>query len=190
MSFDIVVADWLIGTALGAVALAALSLGTRRPRGALISAVRNPLEAAGGCLRVLGRATDDDLRALASSKEVKAFLRLPRTAVYVARRDGFVLWASPGFPQVTGHRAEDLVGRSAWDVFVAPEDLTAAAETSAALTDHDITCWLRLKRADGQKDWFRLDALNRMGGVVIAIRREDDEAARHFHFAPYSPAKR
>jgi PAS domain S-box-containing protein len=137
-----------------------------------------------------GAASDDGLRALASSKEVKALARLPRTAVYIARRDGFVVWASPNFPQVTGHRPEDLVGRSAWDVFPAPEDLPAAAETSAALTERDITCWLRLRHADGQKDWFRIDALNRGGGVVLTFRREDDEAERYFHFVPYAPAKR
>lgn len=135
-------------------------------------------------------SNDDVLRALAKSREVRQLARLPKTAVYIARREGFVLWATPSFAEVTGHRPEDLVGRNAWDIFPAPEDLPAAAETSAALTANDITCWLRLKRADGQKDWFRIDALNREGGVVLTFRREDDEAQRHFHWTPYRPAKR
>jgi PAS domain S-box-containing protein len=130
-------------------------------------------------------ADDDVLRGLASSREVKRLARLPKTAVYIARREGFILWATPNFPQVTGHRAEDLVGRNAWDFLLAPEDLTPAAETSAALTEQDVTCWLRLKRADGTKDWFRIDALNREGGVILTFRREEDERERYFHYVPY-----
>jgi PAS domain S-box-containing protein len=130
---------------------------------------------------------DDALLALASSREVKRLARRPKTAVYIARRDGHVLWATKSFREVTGHRAEDLVGRNAWNVFPAPEDLAAAAETSAALTEQDITCWLRLRRADGAKDWFRLDALNREGGVVLAFRREEDEKERYFHYVNYVP---
>ena len=135
-------------------------------------------------------ADDDALRGLASSREVKALLKLPKTAVYIARRDGFVLWASPNFRDVTGHEAAQLVGRNAWDVFPAPEDLPAAAEASAALSNEDITVWLRLVRADGRKDWFRLDALNREGGVVLSFRHEEDAAQRYFHHLPYTPERR
>lgn len=124
---------------------------------------------------------DDRLLALVGTREVQAYANAPRTAVYVARRDGHILWASPAFEPLFGHRAPDLVGRNAWTIFPAKEDLPQAAESSALLSEGDMAVWLRLLKADGNRDWFRVDALNREGGVVLAFRRETDPAQQHFH---------
>ena len=124
---------------------------------------------------------DDRLLALAGSREVQAYLAHPRTAVYVARRDGHILWADPSFKDVFGYDAASLVGRNAWEIFPTKEGLAQAAESSALLNEGDIAVWLHLKLADGSTDWFRVDALNREGGVVLAFRRELDPAERRFH---------
>jgi PAS domain S-box-containing protein len=125
------------------------------------------------------------LLALARSREVLAYLATPQTAVYVVRRDaghdGEIVWASPSMEEVLGFRPKDIVGRNAWGVLVAPEDLKDAAQYSARMSEGDLTAWAPLLRADGKKRWVRFDALNRAGGIVIALRPEPNVREHYFH---------
>jgi PAS domain-containing protein len=125
---------------------------------------------------------DDRLRALAGSPEVQAFLGVPKTAVYIARRDGHILWASPSMKAVFGYDPASLVGRNAWEIFPAKEDLEMGAKASALLNEGDLVVWLPLLSADRSKAWYRMDCLNREGGVVLAFRREGDPAEQRFHY--------
>lgn len=160
------------------------SLGTAPAAGLAISGLApKPLEGALPLALAVGSQADQDKRllALAKGKEVRLLAAQPGTAVYICRRDGHILWASPSFAQVFGHRAQDLVGRNAWEIFPAREDLQQGAEASAKLNEGDIIVWLLLKLADGRKDWFRVEALNREGGVVLTFRVETNPAQRRFH---------
>jgi PAS domain S-box-containing protein len=125
------------------------------------------------------------LLAFSRSPEVEAFLTVPRTAVYIVRRDlghdGEIVWASDSLEDVLGIRPADVVGRNAWTVFVAPEDVHEATRYSARMMEGDLTAWAPLLRRDGTKVWVRFDALNREGGVVIALRPEPDRRRHHFH---------
>lgn len=127
------------------------------------------------------QGADARLLALRQAPVVRAYLATPNTAVYIARRNGDILWAAGAFQELFGYTAWDLVGRNAWTVFPAPETLKDAARASALLNEGDSLFWLQLLRADGQRGWFRVDALNREGGVVLAFRRELDPAEFHFH---------
>jgi PAS domain S-box-containing protein len=128
---------------------------------------------------------EERLATVAHSKEVQAYLATPQTAVYIVRRDpghdGEIVWASPSLEDVLGYRPQDVVGRNAWGVFVAPEDLKDAAQYSARMSEGDLTAWAPLLKADGTKRWVRFDALNRAGGIVIAFRPEPNAAEHHFH---------
>lgn len=125
------------------------------------------------------------LVAFAESPEVRAYLAMPQTVVYFVRRDpghdGEIVWASASIREVLGFEAQDVVGRNAWAVFVAPEDLAKAAEYSARMSEGDLTGWASLRTADGTKRWVRFDALNRAGGVVVAFRPEPNPSEHHFH---------
>lgn len=124
-------------------------------------------------------------KALAKSAEVKAFLVEPRTGVYIVgrrgKRDGEILWASPSMEAVLGHSPTGLVGRNAWGVLLAPEDVLPATEYSARMSEGDLLAWAPLLKADGSKVWVRFDALNRQGLVVIAVRPEPDQGQHYFH---------
>ncbi|HUR25634.1 MAG TPA: PAS domain-containing protein [Candidatus Thermoplasmatota archaeon] len=124
---------------------------------------------------------DDRLLALMDSKEAKAHLGVPGTVVFIVRRDGHVLWVSPTVEAVLGHRPADVVGRNGWNLFVAKEDVHALAEFAAQLSEGDLTAWVPILHADKSKAWFRVDALNREGGLVVAYRHEPDPAQHHFH---------
>lgn len=124
---------------------------------------------------------DGRLLALRHAPVVRAYLATPNTAVYIARRNGDILWAAGAFQDLFGYTASDLVGRNAWTIFPFPEDLKDAAKASALLNEGDAVFWLHLLRADGQRGWFRVDALNREGGVILAFRREVDPTECHFH---------
>lgn len=130
-------------------------------------------------------ASSEELLAFSGSAEVKAFLDDPGTAVYIVRRDprqeGEIVWASPSIEPVLGWRPQDIVGKDAWALFVATEDLQEAIMYSARMTEGDLTAWAPLLRKDGTKAWVRFDALNRAGGIVIAIRREPDRRRHYFH---------
>jgi PAS domain S-box-containing protein len=128
--------------------------------------------------------TDAALVALSRSSEVQAFLSSPGTAVYILRRDGHIVWASPSIQDVLGYRPEDLVGRNGWGALLEPQDVRPAAVYSAQLTEGDLLGWAPLKRGDGRREWYRFDALNREGGMVLAVRRETDPKEHHFHSAP------
>jgi PAS domain S-box-containing protein len=135
------------------------------------------------------------LAALAESGEVKAYLAIPQTAVYIVRRDaghdGEIVWASEGLQDLLGFRAADVVGRNAWAVFVAREDLRDAAQYSARMSEGDLIAWAPLLTADGSKRWVRFDALNRGGGVVIALRPEPNASDHYFQgFGRPSPDQR
>lgn len=124
---------------------------------------------------------DERLRGLATGSEVQAFLAVPGAAVYICRRDGHILWASDSMQALLGYRPADLVGRNAWDVFPAREDLELGAKASAFLNEGDLVVWLPLLDAAGRKAWYRLDGLNREGGCVLALQREKDPANQRFH---------
>lgn len=125
------------------------------------------------------------LVAFGTSPEVQAYLSRPGTAAYIVRRDpghdGVIVWASPSLKAVLGFRPEDVVGRNAWGVFVAPEDLHDAAQYSARMSEGDLTAWAPLRTAAGAKVWVHFEALNRAGGVVILFRPEPDPRQHHFH---------
>lgn len=127
----------------------------------------------------------DRLLAVSASPEIQAFLETPQTAVYIVRRDvghdGEIVWASPSLKDVLGFRPTDVVGRNAWAVFVAPEDIKDTAPYSARMSEGDLTAWAPLLRPDGSKLWVRFEALNRAGGVVIAFRPEPDARKHRFH---------
>lgn len=124
---------------------------------------------------------DDRLLALVGSKEAQAYQQQPGTVVFVVRRDGYILWVSPTIEAVLGHRPEQVVGHNGWNLFVAKEDVHALAEFSAQLSEGDLTAWVPIVHADRSKAWFRVDALNREGGLLVAYRRERDPAQQHFH---------
>lgn len=124
---------------------------------------------------------DGPLLTFAGSSEVRAFLATPRTAVYIVRPDGHIVWASPSMLDVMGRTPQDLVGRNGWDAFVPPEELPHVASFRAALADGDGTLWSPLLMPGGGREWFRVDTLLRAGGIVCAFRREDDLAMRHRH---------
>jgi PAS domain S-box-containing protein len=132
---------------------------------------------------------DQRLRDLVRTPEVQAFLASPKTALYVCRRDGHIVWASPSMRQVFGHDPATLVGRNAWEIFPAKDDLAMGAKASALLNEGDLVVWLPLLMADRTRAWFRLDCLNRAGGVVLAFRREEDPHEQRFHYfeRPGSP---
>ncbi len=123
--------------------------------------------------------------AFARSKEMRSYLAMPQTAGYIVRRDaghdGEIVWASPSLHDLLGFRPEDVVGRNAWGVFVAPEDLQDAAQYSARMSEGDLLAWAPLLKADGTKRWVRFDALNREGGIAIAFRPEPDPKEHRFH---------
>jgi PAS domain S-box-containing protein len=125
------------------------------------------------------------LLALSDSREIRAYLAQPMTGVYIVRRDGShdgeVVWASPSLRDILGYAPAEVVGRNAWDVFLAPEDVTPAADYSARMSDGDLVGWAPLLCADRSKRWVRFDALNRAGGIVIALRPESDPREQRFH---------
>lgn len=125
---------------------------------------------------------DVRLRDLVRTAEVQAFLLTPATALYVCRRDGHILWASPSMKAVFGYDPQSLVGRNAWEIFPAKEDLALGARASALLNEGDLVVWLPLVTADGTRAWFRVDCMNRAGGVVLAFRREMDPHEQRFHY--------
>lgn len=131
-------------------------------------------------------ASDERLVALSGSPEVQAYLRIPNTAAYIVRRgssrDSEIVWASPSIASLLGHDPQDLVGRNAWHVLVAPEDIVPASEYSARMSEGDLVGWAPLVRKDGRKSWFRFEALNRAGGIVVILRPETDTREHRFHW--------
>lgn len=125
------------------------------------------------------------LAAVAASPEVTEYLAEPGTAAYLVRRDpghdGVIVWASPSLKDILGFRPQDVVGRNAWGVFLAPEDVLDATQYSVRMSEGDLTAWAPLRTAAGPKVWVRFEALNRGGGVVILLRREPDAGKHHFH---------
>jgi PAS domain S-box-containing protein len=124
---------------------------------------------------------DDRLLALVGSQEVLAYLQNPRTVVFIVRRDGHILWVSPTVEQVLGRRPADVVGQNGWNVFIAKEDIAALGAFNAQLAEGDISAWIPVVMVDGSKAWFRVDAMNREGGLLVAYRRELDPAQQHLH---------
>jgi len=132
---------------------------------------------------------DDPLLAFADSPEVKAFLAVPNTGVYIVRPDGHIVWASASMAHVAGWAPAELVGRNGWDVLVPSDELPHVAAFRAALADGDGTLWTPLCTPGNKRDWFRVDTLLRAGGIVCAFRREGKAEMRHPHFflRPRSP---
>lgn len=124
---------------------------------------------------------DDRLLALVPTPEVQAHLAVPHTGVYVIRADGHIVWASPSMKEATGRGPSELLGRNGWGVFVPPEDLQAVVGFRALLSEGDGTVWMRLRMPDESRQWFRVDALVREGGIVCAFRRETDPALQFHH---------
>jgi PAS domain S-box-containing protein len=114
--------------------------------------------------------------ALAASPEVRQFLAQPGWAAFVGTGTGTVLWASPNCGEVLGHRAEDLVGRNAWTILIAPEDIRPAAELRTLMSEGDTQIWARYKTGGGGREWFRVEILGRRGLYVAALKRETDPA--------------
>ena len=124
---------------------------------------------------------DEALLALADSALVKSYLRQPRTGVYIVRGNGFIVWASASMKEVTRRGRDELVGRNGWDVFVPPEDLADVARFRALLSQADGTVWMRLRMPDDGREWYRVDAAIRAGGIVCAFRREHDPSEQYHH---------
>lgn len=124
---------------------------------------------------------DAALHALADTTLVQSHLRVPRTGVYIVRANGFIVWASESMREVTRRGPEDLVGRNGWDVFVPPEDLADVARFRAMLSQADGTVWMRLRMPDDGREWYRVDAAIRAGGIVCAFRREHEPSEQYPH---------
>lgn len=129
---------------------------------------------------------DDALLALATSPEVGAHLAEPGTGVYIVRSDGHIVWASPSMKEATGRGPEELVGRNGWEVFVPREVLEPVAEFRAHLDQRDATIWMPLVMPGGGREWYRIHAMVRAGGIVCAFRREPDPAQRYLHWEPHA----
>lgn len=173
-----VVADWLMGTG-GRAALATPSgprpatSGWRRAHKALKDQGRWPAGMHGG--------GDEALLELAKSALVRSHLRVPGTAAYIVRADGFIVWASPQMEEVTRRAPGDLVGRNGWDVFVPPEDLEDVARFRAFLSQSDGIIWMRLRMPDDGREWYRVDCAVREGGILCAFHREHDPTEQYPH---------
>ena len=130
----------------------------------------------------MGRLTDDVVRALADSLEVRRHLSMPRTGVYIVRHDGHIVWASPSMLEVTGRAPGDLIGGNGWDVFVLPEELARVATFKAHLADADGVIWMRLRMPRGPPAWFRVDTWVRQEHILCAFRPEGDRGLHHVHW--------
>jgi PAS domain S-box-containing protein len=130
-------------------------------------------------------SVEERLQAVGRSVEIQSYLETPDTGAYIVRRDpghdGIIMWASPSMRDVLGYRPKDLVGRNAWDVLLAKDDVVPASDYSARMSEGDLLGWAPLVHHDGRKSWFRFDALNRSGGVVLIVRPEPDAREHYFH---------
>jgi PAS domain S-box-containing protein len=118
---------------------------------------------------------------LAASPEVQAYLGSPGWAAFVGTGTGTVLWASPNCASVLGHAPEAFVGRNAWTLLVAPDDIRPAAGLRALMSEGDTQIWARYKAADGTRHWFRVEIMGRRGLYVAVVKREADPAMHRWH---------
>lgn len=125
---------------------------------------------------------DATWQALAKSPEVARFLGVPRTAVYIVRDDGHIVWGSDSMRQVLGRAPGQVVGGNGWDLLVPPEDLQDVARFKAHLSEADGVLWMRIVMPDGGRAWYRVDAWVRRGFILCAFRAENDPAQHFIHF--------
>lgn len=126
---------------------------------------------------------DAGWQALTKSPEVTRFLAAPRTAVYIVRDDGHIVWASESMRQVLGRAPGQLIGRNGWDIFVPPEDLQAVARFKAHLSEADGVLWMRVVMPDASRAWYRVDTWVRRGFILCAFKPEADASQHFVHFA-------
>lgn len=82
--------------------------------------------------------------------------------------------------EVTGRDPVKLVGRSGWDVFVAPADLGHVAAFKARLADSDGTLWMCDRKGDGR--WYRIDTWVRHDHIFCAFHVERNPVEQNLHF--------
>ncbi|MDD2764799.1 MAG: PAS domain S-box protein [Opitutaceae bacterium] len=118
----------------------------------------------------------------------RALVEKSHEAVCVLDGEGRTNYASPSTEQILGYRAEEIIGRTAFE-FVYPEDLAMVQADFADLKQRigdDLTRELRCVRRDGAVRWFDVVATNLMHvasvkGIVVNYRdvteRKQAEAA-------------
>jgi diguanylate cyclase (GGDEF)-like protein/PAS domain S-box-containing protein len=92
--------------------------------------------------------------------------------------DGTVRYASPAAERVLGHRAQDLVGRSAYTLLF-PPDMQIVVDARQRALSHPsttVTVEYRIQRPDGELVWMEshmcaaLDQTGRVNGTVTILR--------------------
>jgi len=110
--------------------------------------------------------------------------------VVISSPEDGILWVSPAVEALLGHRVDDIVGACAIDL-VHPDDVEAVIErfvTVAGDTSAVPTVELRLRRVDGEYQWFQCSIANRLDdpdvrGIVMSMhdvdaRRKSEDALR------------
>ncbi len=104
--------------------------------------------------------------------------------VAITHVDGGLSWVSPAVEALLGYPAEEMVGRCTADL-VHPDDVGSVIEHFVAVYEDasDVpTVELRLRRSDGEYQWFQCSIANRIDdpdvrGVVLSMH--DIDARRH-----------
>jgi diguanylate cyclase (GGDEF)-like protein/PAS domain S-box-containing protein len=110
--------------------------------------------------------------------------------VAITDPDAGLSWISPAVEAILGFRPEDLVGRCTVDL-VHPDDVASVVERFLSVSDDSSlhrTVELRLRRSDGEYQWFLCSIANRTGdpdvrGIVLSMhdidaRRRSEDALR------------
>ncbi|MHB8648477.1 MAG: PAS domain S-box protein, partial [Thermomicrobiales bacterium] len=126
----------------------------------------------------------------ASEQRFRSLIEKSSDAIALIDAEGIVQYAGPSSEEVLGYAAEELVGRSAFDL-IHPDDRERTARFLGALAGQpgaSATTQYRLRRKDGSWRWFEGTGTNLLddptvGAIVgnyrdITERRRSEEAQR------------
>jgi diguanylate cyclase (GGDEF)-like protein/PAS domain S-box-containing protein len=188
-------ADAITRDEIGPILEAALTSGTRVETD---HEVRLP-SGATAWRRVIAIPVDDDVVAtmtydigelVGARGRATALSQHTSDIVAITHVDGGLAWVSPAVEALLGYPAEEMVGRCTADL-VHPDDVGTVIEKFVAVHEDasDVpTVELRLRRSDGEYQWFQCSIANRIAdpdvrGVVLSMhdidaRRRSEDALR------------
>ena len=150
------------------------------------SAVKRALEQK----RLRDEKRQADAALLASEKRFRALIEHSSDAVSVLDASGTIRYASPATTRILGYAADELVGRSAFEL-IHPDDPSEDADRFSQLLQHpalSVSSQVRVRHEDGSWRWVEAASANLLAepavqGIVvnyrdITERRQDEEKLR------------
>ncbi len=140
-----------------------------------------------GTVQDVTEQTQAERKALAQERRFRALIEHSSDLIALLGVDGTLVYLSPAFETLLGHRAESWVGRSMFGLIWA-EDVAATEGLFATSlrSPGEVVPWqLRLRHADGSPRWFEGTGTNyvadtNIGGIVINGRDITDRKRAEF----------